>query len=397
MKRTRLFLLLAAIFLGGTLLAIRELTKPAPGNIRQHLQSLLNSTVGQGKSIRNAAMCVARGDGSFAWCGAAGIAAQDGHVPMTTSTPFYIASVTKLFTATAVMALQEKGLIELNAPFANYLPEETIRGIQVYEGHDFSHEITVEQLLSHTSGIPDYYEERGNDGKTLFEILKSGQSRKWTVDEGIARARDQMKPRFRPGARAFYSDTNYQLLGKIIEARTGKPLQEEFQELFFRPLGLEHTWLVGLSEPLGEFNQAPAEAFSKDINITRIRSSAVYWADGGIVSTSEDLILFMKALQQGRLIRADSLKRMHQWQPLSNPRMPFQYGYGTMQFAVPSLINALIRVPPIWGHTGSTGSFLYYAPDLDLYMAGTIDQESDRITPILLMIRIMKAIQAQGP
>jgi D-alanyl-D-alanine carboxypeptidase len=313
---------------------------------------------------------------------------------MTAATPIYIASTSKLFTATAIMIMTEQGLIALNDPMAKYLPEEMIHGIQIYGGHDYSHEITIEQLLAHTSGIPDYYEEKGRDGKSLVELFRADQQRKWTVDDEIARARDEMTPKFKPGTKAFYSDTNYQLLGKVIEAKTGKPLQEVFEELFFRPLGLKHTWLVGLSQPLEGTVAAPADVFSKDENITRMRASAFYWADGGIVSTSEDLICFMKGLQQGTLVRADTLMKMHQWRPLSNSGMPFQYGYGTMEFAVPALINRFAKVPVILGHSGSIGSFLYYAPELDLYMAGTIDQESDKITPILLMIKVMKAISS---
>jgi D-alanyl-D-alanine carboxypeptidase len=391
----RLFILLVVVVFAGILLAGRQLTRPKSGNIRQQLGSVLSATVGQGKPIRNAVLYVTKGDGSFTWYGAAGVANQDGKVLMTEATPFYVASITKLFTATAIMMLYEKGLIALNDPMAKYLPEQMIHKIQVYQGHDYSHEITVEQLLAHTSGIPDYYDEKGKDGKTLFELFKADQQRTWTVDNQIARARDEMTPTFKPGAKAFYSDTNYELLGKIIEAKTGKPLAEVFEELFFRPLGLDHIWLVGLSEPLGKPSAAPADVFSKDENITQMRSSTFYWADGGIVSTPEDLILFMKALQQGRLIRADTLKKMHQWKPLSNSGMPFQYGYGTMEFVVPSLINQLAKVPPIWGHSGSIGSFLYYAPYLDLYMAGTIDQENDKITPIVLMIKIMNAVQQQ--
>jgi D-alanyl-D-alanine carboxypeptidase len=390
----RLFTLLVVV-VAGIAFAGRQLTRSRPGNISQQLESTLSTTVGQGKPIRNAALCATKGDGSFTWCGAAGVANQDGQVPMTEATPFYAASITKLFTATAIMMLYEKGQIALNDPMAKYLPEQMIHGIQIYEGRDYSHEITVEQLLAHTSGIPDYYEEKGKDGKTLFENFKADRHRKWTVDMEIARAREEMTPAFKPGAKAFYSDTNYQLLGKIIEAKTGKPLQEVFEELFFRPLGLKHTWLAGLSEPQGKPAPTPADVFSKDENITQMRSSTFYWADGGIVSTPQDLILFLKALQQGRLVQADTLKRMHQWKPLSNSGMPFQYGYGTMEFVVPSFINRFAKVPPIWGHTGSIGSFLYYAPDLDLYMAGTIDQENDKTAPIMLMIKIMKAAQPQ--
>jgi D-alanyl-D-alanine carboxypeptidase len=82
---------------------------------------------------------------------------------------------------------------------------------------------------------------------------------------------------------------------------------------------------------------------------------------------------------------------MHNWRQLRN--MPFQYGYGTMYFEIPAFINWATKVPPVWGHTGSVGSFLYYSASQDLYMAGTINQTEDKITPIMLMIRVMKAIQ----
>jgi D-alanyl-D-alanine carboxypeptidase len=64
-----------------------------------------------------------------------------------------------------------------------------------------------------------------------------------------------------------------------------------------------------------------------------------------------------------------------------------------MYFQVPSLINKLVKVPPLWGHSGSTGSFLYYSEDLDLYMAGTIDQTEDQMTPFIIMIKAMEAMR----
>jgi CubicO group peptidase (beta-lactamase class C family) len=270
-----------------------------------------------------------------------------------------------------------------------------IQGIQVYQGHDYSNEITIQQLLAQTSGIPDYYDEKAKDGKTIFDLFLADPTRIWSVDEEIARARDEMTPGFKPGEKAFYSDTNYQLLGKIIEARTGKPLEVVFNELLFQPLGLKHTWLVGRSQPLEKPSAGVAQVFYKEVNITGIRSTTAYWADGGIVATPEDCVTFLKALNQGRIIRKDSLEKMHQWIRLANPGMPFDYGFGTMKFEIPSFINRIAKVPPVWGATGSTGSFLYYAEDLDLYMAGTTNQVDDKITPIVLMIKVMKAFQKQ--
>ncbi len=391
--RTVLLIALVLIVAIGAVFAIGQVTRPKFTNLEQKLQAIVDSTAGPDKSIRNAVLYVTKGDGSFTWSGAAGIADQASQAPMTRNTPVVIASVTKLFTATAIMVLYEQGQLALNDPMAKYLPEDMIDGIQVYQGHDYSNEITIEQLLAQTSGIPDYYDEKGKDGKTFFEIMKTDQSQPWTVDQEIARARNDMTPSFIPGAKAFYSDTNYQLLGKIIEARTGKPLEAVFEQFFFRPLGMKHTWLTTRSQPEEKPSEEVADVFSSDLLISQMRLSSAYWADGGIISTPEDCVLFLKALNQGQIIKKDSLQKMHQWIPLSNPGMPFQYGYGTMRFAVPASINWATKVPPVWGASGSTGSFLYYSEDLDLYMAGTTNQVDDKIGPIMLMIKALKAFQ----
>jgi D-alanyl-D-alanine carboxypeptidase len=309
---------------------------------------------------------------------------------MTKDTPIFIASITKLFTATLIMRLYEKGAISLDDPMAKYLPGELIRGIHVFKGKDYSQEITIKQLLSHTSGIADYYSERPKGGKSLFELFLEEPNRSWTVDKTIERARDDLKPNFQPDTDASYSDTNFQLLGKIIEAITEKSLHIVYQDFIFRPLGLKHTWLIGFSEPQINPSAAPADVFYKDMNITKIRSNGSYWADGGIVSTAEEMLIFLKALNEGRIIRGDTLKLMHNWHKL---QFPLQYGYGTMYFKLPWFIDVVMKVPPLWGHSGTTGSFLYYSKDLNLYMAGSINQVDSKIQPFKLMGKVMKAIR----
>jgi D-alanyl-D-alanine carboxypeptidase len=351
-------------------------------NLNQEMEYLVSELVENDKTVMNCVLSVMMGNGSFSWSGAAGIASQDGQVPMTKDTPIYIASITKLYTATAIMRLYEKGAISLNDPMSRYLPEELIQGIHVYQGKDYSHEITIQELLSHTSGIADYYSEKPKGGKSLFESFLEKPERPWTVDETIERARNDLEPNFPPGTDASYSDTNFQLLGKVIEAVTGKPLHLVYEDFFFHPLGLKHTWLVGRSEPQFTLAGAPADVFYHGRNITNIRSNGSYWADGGIVSTAEEGIIFLKALNEGRIVREGTLKLMHNWHELE---FPFQYGYGTMYFKPASL----------WGHSGSTGSFLYYSEGLNLYMAGSINQTESKSTPFTLMIKVMQVIQSK--
>ena len=378
------------ILAAGWFVTLFGCSTPSFDNLDQEMQYLVSGLVEKDKSVKNCVLSVMKGDGSFSWSGAAGIARQDGQVPMTKDTPIYIASITKLYTATVIMRLYENGVLSLDDPMSKYLPEELIQGIHVYKGKDYSREITIQQLLSHASGIADYYAEKPKAGKTFFDLFLEKPERRWTVDETIARARKDLEPNFRPGTNASYSDTNFQLLGKIIEATTGKPLHIVYEDFIFRPLGLKNTWLIGRSEPQIAPSAAPADVFCKGVNITKTRSNGAYWADGGIVSTAEEMIIFLKALNEGRIIRGDTLKLMHHWHKL---QFPLQYGYGTMYFKLPRFINRVTKVPPLWGHSGSTGSFLYYSEDLNFYMGGSIDQVEPKSKPFSLMLRVTRAIQ----
>jgi CubicO group peptidase (beta-lactamase class C family) len=331
-----------------------------------------------------------KGDSSFIWSGAIGMANQEAKVVMTKNTPFYIASITKLYTATAIMILYEKGKLSLDDPMSKYLSKDLIKGIHVYKGKDYSNDITIKELLSHTSGIADYYTEKPKGEKSIFEMFIEDPNRPWTVDETIKRVRNGLTPNFAPGTDGSYSDTNYQLLGKIIESITNKPLQMVFQEFFFVPLGLKNTWLIGNSVRPDQ-SLYPADVFYKNININKIRSNGSYWADGGIVSTADEMIIFLKALNEGQIISKNNVRLMHNWHSIH--QFPIQYGFGTMYFKLPKFINNFMKITPIWGHFGSTGSFLFYSEELDLYMAGTINQVELKSKSFSLMQKVMQVIK----
>ncbi len=392
-RKARIAALLGASILLAALVLRLVVSTPSPvRDLGAELQRIVDEEADQSGPVRNCVVSVTSGDGSVAWSGAAGIAGKAGSVPMTKNAPIYVASVTKLYTAVVAMLLVERGTLTLDEPMAKFLPPPLMAGIHVYDGKDYSGAITIAELLAHRSGIADYYSEKAADGKTLFDLLVEDPERPWTVDEAVARVRDKMKPNFPPGTDTSYSDTNFQLLGRVIETATGKPLDAVYEDLLFRPLGLEHTWLLGHPRAGSASSAAVAEVFRGNVDITKVRSSAVYWADGGIVSTAEEMIVFLRALHDGRILRADTLESMHHWHKM---RFPLQYGYGTMYFSLPPLPSRLSGLPPLWGHSGSTGSFLYYAENLDLYVAGTIDQTEGQIKPFLLMSKVLKAVKAR--
>lgn len=128
----------------------------APGVVAERLQALVDGLAAR-RRFGHAIVGVERRDGSFRWRGAAGIANADG-TPMTPETPFFIASVTKLYIATLVLQLHEEEKVDLNAPVSTYLGAERVQGLLRIGEVDHTPDVTVFHLISHTSGLNDYLE-----------------------------------------------------------------------------------------------------------------------------------------------------------------------------------------------------------------------------------------------
>jgi CubicO group peptidase (beta-lactamase class C family) len=160
-------IILIIVIVAGFIIIRRNLATPSIENLNQKIKYIVSDLVENDKLIRNCVLSVMKGDGSFSWSGAAGIANENSQVPMTKDTPIYIASITKLYTATVIMRLYEKGALALDDPMSKYLPKKLIQGIHVYKGKDYSNEITIKELLSHSSGIADYYTGKPKGGKSL--------------------------------------------------------------------------------------------------------------------------------------------------------------------------------------------------------------------------------------
>jgi CubicO group peptidase (beta-lactamase class C family) len=128
-----------------------------PDRLADALAGLLQRTVARSPRIRHGLLGVARTDGTFRWTGAAGVAREDG-AAVTPVTPYPIASITKLYTATAVLLLHERGRLALTDRMVDHLPAPLVDRLHVVDGMDRTGEITVRHLLAQTSGLPDFYE-----------------------------------------------------------------------------------------------------------------------------------------------------------------------------------------------------------------------------------------------
>jgi len=163
-------------------------------------------------------------------------------------TPFFIASIDKLFNATVAMKLWESGRLDLDATITTYLPRSLSRGIHRLDGVDYSDRLTVRHLLSHTSGLADWLEDRPRGGGSLVDRVLHDGDVALSFDDVATLVRDQLTPHFPPQDLSTtrqtirYSDTNYMLLVAIIEAVSGQPLHQMHEQLLWRPLRLRHTF-----------------------------------------------------------------------------------------------------------------------------------------------------------
>lgn len=301
---------------------------------------------------------------------------------------YFIASTTKLYISAMVTQLRKENLVDLDAPAIKYIEPTIMKDIHILNGVDWSDRITVRHLLAHTSGIADYFEQKRDDGPTTFKRFLA-QDFSWTLMDILEITKKHMSPKFPPGTRgkAHYSDTNYHLLGVLIQNLTGFSLEGALQQRIFQPLGLKDTYLFTLNT-LERYDDVAAMLFGRErVRIPRAMAST--GPDGGIVSTAADGITFLKAFMTGALFPREYLGEMQRtWNRVF---FPLEYGVGIMRFALPRIFSPFHPTPPMIGHSGASGAVLYYAPKLDLYLSGTVNQAANRALSYQLMSRLALA------
>jgi len=350
------------------------------------LQTVLDAQIGKG-NIYNVVAAVQSQDLSLNFAGAAGIANAQTGMAMTPDTPYFIASVTKMYTAAIILRLHEEMHINLDAPISQYLPNSLIRGIHIYKGTDYSDRIKVSELVNQSSGLADFEADKPRGGKSVLDELKAGHDRSIDTVEAIEIVRG-LSPHFPPGTRgkAYYSNTNYRLLGEIIESVTAKSMTANFDEMIINPLGLQHTYLYECTT--SRSNDVPATIYLKGAPAYVPRYLASNTSDGGIVSTASECILFLRAFFEGKLFSKTLFERMMTWNSIF---FPLRYGYGLMYFQLPRFFWPT-PLPEFIGHSGSIGSFAFICPSQSLYLAGTVNQIASPAKPFFLMINLIQAV-----
>jgi len=295
---------------------------------------------------------------------------------------FFIASTTKLMITAVLRQLRHEGRLGFDDRIGQYLAAELLRDLLIIDGVQQAPFLTIRQLMSHTSGLPDYFQRKVR-GSSLQDELFAGSDRSWTLEDVLERARG-MRPAFRPGqaGRAEYSDTNYQLLGRIIEVVEGACIADVLQRRLFVPLGMTSTYMY--TDPS---DTRPMTLYYKRKPLPIPRAMTSFGPDGGVVSTASDMLLFLRAFFSDKL--APSVDLAELTRELNKIWFPFTYGIGIMRFRLPRIFSPFQAQPELIGHSGLSGAFAFYAPSKRAFIAGTVNQLAYPDTSFRLMLKML--------
>jgi D-alanyl-D-alanine carboxypeptidase len=245
-------------------------------------------------------------DGKVVMARGYGLANVELSVPATENTVYQIASVTKTFTATAINMLVDEDKLKLDDKIVARLPDLPAAW----------KEVTVRQLLSHTSGIKSY-----TSVKDFHKTARKDYDRREIID---LVAKDPLE--FAPGEKWNYSNTGYFLLGLLIEKVTGKSFGDFLADRIFKPLEMTHTRVNDLQTVIP--NRAQGYTWNgKELRNGEYVSPTQPFAAGMLVSTVSDLVKWDAALDSERLLKKSSLERM--WTPAALAKgEPAKYGFG---------------------------------------------------------------------
>lgn len=296
-------------------------------------------------------------DGKILFENGYGLADRERHVPVTPQTVFLIGSITKQFTATAILKLQEEGKLSVNDKLSKYIPDFP-RG----------DEVTLRHLLTHTSGIHSY---------TAVPGFLNGVTNATTI-EAIIEAMKKDPYDFDPGTKWLYNNAGYRLLGYIVEKVSGQSYGDFLRENFFQPLGMTNTGIYRAQAGL------PHEALGYGLGTNGFRrplnwDMSWYGGAGELYSTVEDLYRWNEGIFNGRVLDADSLKAaftpVKEYEEQVNSDSGYGFGWE---------VRRVRRLRVIW-HDGSLNGFhsmLVRVPDEKLTMAILANAEPGRTNAI---------------
>ncbi len=262
------------------------------------------------------------------WLGASGMADIASNIAMQPCMISRMGSTIKMFTATVALMLYDEGKITLDEKISHYLKGSYINKIRNAD------KATIRQLLQHSSGIVNYIQNPQFQTASMNDLKKE-----WKAEELLPYAYNQ-DAYFAPGTDVRYSNTNYILLGLLIEQIENKPLHEVFEQRIFSPLGMTQSLFASKNPVPRNIVRGYIDMYSnyKITESTYYSGWDYYTADGGLISNPYDMSLFFQKLMNGDVIRTELLNEMLAWKSPAKQDadfFPMQYGLGIFKMTTP--------------------------------------------------------------
>ncbi|TLS53201.1 beta-lactamase family protein [Paenibacillus antri] len=382
-----LFLLVAVGLIGFALyrLSTRPLSK---AEAKTHLDAYFFRALRSGRDQSGLQVHVE--SESFAYRFSEGSLSALNGAPIDLDQPFHAASIGKVFTAALVMKLAEQGALSIDDPVANYLSPSELSGLFVYQGKDYANQATVKQLLGHTSGVADYFEGPVHRSPSFLERIVRCPDEFWTPERLVDFTRRHQRCVGIPGTVFHYSDTGYVLLGRIVERVTGITFGECLDQRMFSPLHMDDSYLMFYGEPKRGIRPIQ-DIRLNGVEMSRYRSMSCDWAGGGVITTTGDLMTFLKALRKGGFLRPESLRVMDDF--ANRFRTGIRYGYGMMEIRFEEFFFLLRNLPRLRGHIGITAAHMFDSPDSDIRIVMNFGSATAMTKSFRALIEILNTLK----
>jgi len=331
------------------------------GPLGTELQTVLEAALESAETEFPGVLMYVSGPELGTWAGAAGLGDIETDIPIRPGDKFRAGSIMKTFVSVVALQLVEEGLFSLDDTLTTVLPES------VTARFPNSGQITVRMLLNHTGGVPDFLTE------AVYGEIGANPTKIWTEDDWLDLAAEQ-EPYFSPGEGWHYSNTDYILIGLLIEEATSRSWREEVRQRVIEPLKLDHTLLPepgDLSIP-GNHSRGYHPMNDALLDLTAVDPSMAGAAGGSaLVTTAGDLVRFLDALLAGEFFETpETLDEMLTFVEAQHPSgLPYAYGLGVAKLTLPSGVEMI-------GHAGGTAGFasvVYYLPALETTVAAMVN------------------------
>lgn len=330
-------------------------SKPLAADITQALEERLTSFERSAPGTPGVVMRVDSPAGS--WSGAVGVEDVRTGAPLRSESGFRTASLTKTFTACTALRLMEEGSLGLDASVAGLLPAGVRDLLDRRLGARFAAGLTLRALLQHTAGLPDHATDAG-----CRAVLDSDPDRRWSA-VGLVQLAMRAPPVSPPGVFG-YSDTGYVLVALLIERLAGMPLFRAYADLLdFAGLGLHSTYHE-LHEQAPRTSAVRARQYLAGVDSYHSKLHWDSYGSGGLISTTADLVSFLRALFNHRVLRPESLEQMLSAPVPTRGGSSERAGLGIFE----TTVNGYLR----YGHEGFWGAWMHHYPELSLTVCGSV-------------------------